>query len=154
MPIDWSTVPQADQVGRDLHQSMAELFPLPRSLTGDGVRRTLAALARDLPLDAVELPTGTRVFDWTLPREWNVREAWVETLDGHRVIDMAESTLHVLGYSTPVDAVVDLHELRDHLYTDPRSPDVVPYRTSYWEERWGFCASRRVRARYSSNLHA
>jgi aminopeptidase-like protein len=144
MPIDWSTVPPRDVVGRELHSAMAELLPIPRSLTGDGVRESLAVLARDLPLRAVELPTGTQVFDWTLPREWNVREAWVEAPDGTRVIDVADSPLHLLGYSTPVDATLDLEELHEHLYTDPRDPDVVPYRTSYWSERWGFCTTQRV----------
>jgi aminopeptidase-like protein len=144
MPIDWSTVPGPAAIGRDLHELMYELFPVPRSLTGDGVRRTLEVLARDLPVQAVELPTGTQVFDWTLPREWNVREAWVEAPDGTRVIDVADSPLHLLGYSTPVDTTIDLDELREHLYTDPRDPDVVPYRTSYWSERWGFCTAQRV----------
>ena len=144
MPIDWTTVPEADAVGLELHALIAELFPIPRSLTGNGVRATLERLGRDVPLRMVELPTGTQVFDWTLPREWNVREAWVEGPDGARVIDVADSSLHLLGYSVPVDTTVDLAELRDHLFTDPRDPDVVPYRTSYWAERWGFCASQRV----------
>lgn len=144
MPVDWSTVPARDVVGRLLYAAMAELFPIPRSLTGAGVRDSLAILARDLPVEVVELPTGTKVFDWTLPREWNVREAWVEAPDGTRVIDIADSPLHVLGYSTPVDTTVHLDELREHICTDPRNPDVVPYRTSYWSERWGFCATQRV----------
>jgi len=144
MPIDWTTVPEADAVGRELHALMAELFPIPRSLTGDGVRATLARLGRDVPLETVELPTGTQVFDWTLPREWNVREAWVEAPDGRRVIDVADSSLHLLGYSVPVETTVELAELRRHLFTDPRDPDVVPYRTSYWAERWGFCTSQRI----------
>ena len=91
----------------------------------------------------MELPTGTRVFDWTLPREWNVRAAWVEGPDGRRIIDVADSPLHLLGYSIPVDTVVDRDELLEHVYTDPRDPDVVPYRTSYWSERWGFCTTQR-----------
>ena len=144
MPIDWTTVPEADAVGRELHGLMEELFPVPRSLTGDGVRATLARIGEDVPLRTVELPTGTQVFDWTLPREWNVREAWVEGPDGARVVDVADSSLHLLGYSVPVDTTVDLATLGEHLYTDPRDPDVVPYRTSYWAERWGFCTSRRV----------
>ena len=144
MLIDWSTVPEADSVGRDLHALMAELYPLPRSLTGDGVRATLEVIGRGVPLRTVELPTGTQVFDWTLPREWNVREAWVEGPDGTRVVDVADSSLHVLGYSVPVDTTVDLATLREHLFTDPRDPDVVPYRTSYWSERWGFCVSQRA----------
>ena len=144
MPIDWTTVPEADAVGRELHGLIAELFPLPRSLTGDGVRATLERLGRDVPLRTVELPSGTEVFDWTLPREWSVREAWVEGPDGTRVIDVADSSLNLLGYSVPVDTTVELAELRDHLFTDPRDPDVVPYRTSYWAERWGFCTSERL----------
>src|SRR6188472_3743471 len=143
MPIDWSTVPEPDTIGAELHSLMRELFPIPRSLTGDGVRSTLAVIGRDLPLDIVELPTGTRVFDWTLPREWNVRGAWVEGPDGRRIIDVADSTLHLLGYSVPVDTVVDREELLEHIYTDPRDPHVVPYRTSYWSERWGFCTTQR-----------
>lgn len=144
MPIDWSTVPEPEHAGRELHASMAELWSIPRSLTGDGVRSTLAVLGRDLPVEVVELRSGAKVFDWTLPKEWNVREAWVEAPDGERVIDFARSPLHVLGYSAPVDASLDLDTLREHLFTDPRDPDVVPYRTSYWTERWGFCTSQRV----------
>ncbi len=122
---------------------MRELFPLPRSLTGDGVRETLAVLGRDVPLEIVETPTGTTVFDWTVPREWTIREAWIEGPDGERVVDFADSSLHVLGYSRPVDATMYLDELREHVFTHPDDPDLVPYRTSYWEERWGFCMSRR-----------
>ena len=144
MPIDWSTVPAPEVIGNELHGLMRELFPVPRSLTGDGVRATLARLGRDAPLDVVELPTGTQVFDWTLPREWNVLEAWVEGPDGERVIDVADSSLHLLGYSVPVDSEMDRDELMEHLFTDARDPDVVPYRTSYWSERWGFCTSQRV----------
>jgi aminopeptidase-like protein len=144
MPVDWSNTPEPDVVGRELHALMSELFPIPRSLTGDGVRATLGILARDIPLEVVELPTGTQVFDWTLPREWNVREAWVKGPDGTRVIDVADSPLHLLGYSVPVDTTLDREELREHLFTDPRDPDVVPYRTSYWSERWGFCTSQSV----------
>ena len=144
MPIDWSTVPAPEDVGEELHALMRELFPIPRSLTGNGVRDTLARLGRDVSIEVVELPTGTQVFDWTLPREWNVREAWIEGPDGRRVVDVADSSLHLLGYSTPVDEELDRDELLEHLYTDPRDPDVVPYRTSYWSERWGFCTTQRV----------
>ncbi len=144
MPVDWSNVADPQVVGRELHALMSELFPIPRSLTGDGVRATLGILARDIAVEVVELPTGTKVFDWTLPREWNVHEAWVDGPDGTRVIDVADSPLHLLGYSTPVETTLDREELREHLFTDPRDPDVVPYRTSYWSERWGFCTSQRV----------
>lgn len=143
MPIDWETVPEAGSIGEELLEVMRELFPMPRSLTGDGVRATLAVLARDLPLEVVETPTGTPIFDWTVPREWNLRRAWIEAPDGERVLDSEGSSLHVLGYSTPIDAVVPLDELRRHVYTHLDDADLVPYRTSYWEDRWGFCMSRR-----------
>jgi aminopeptidase-like protein len=126
-----------------MHALAEELFPLPRSLTGEGVRETLRILQRTIPVDMTEVPTGTPIFDWAAPPEWNVREAWIEDPGGHRVVDLRNSTLHVLGYSVPVRARLSLHELRAHLYTDPDRPDVVPYRTSYWAERWGFCLSHR-----------
>jgi aminopeptidase-like protein len=143
MPIHWDTAPAPDAVGQELHELMRELFPIRRSLTGDGVRETLAVLAREVPLEVIETPTGTPIFDWTVPREWNVREAWIEAPDGDHVLDLADSPLHVLGYSAPVDAVVPLAELREHVFTHPDDPDLVPYRTSYWEEQWGFCMTRR-----------
>ncbi len=143
MPIDWDTVPDGEAVGEELLALMGELFPLPRSLTGEGVRSTLAVLGREVPLEIVETPTGTPVFDWTVPREWIVRGAWIDGPDGQRVVDVADSPLHLLGYSRPVDAEMDLDELRGHLFTHPDDADAVPYRTSYWEEAWGFCLSRR-----------
>src|SRR5262245_12681587 len=142
MPINWDTTSDGDAMGEELVELMRELYPLPRSLTGDGVRRTLAVLGRDVPLDVVEVPSGERVFDWVVPREWTIRGGWIEAPDGRRVVDFADSTLHVLGYSTPVDATLEVDELRQHVFTHPADPDLVPYRTSYWEERWGFCMSR------------
>jgi aminopeptidase-like protein len=143
MPIDWNTVPDPHDVGEELLSLMGELFPIPRSLTGDGVRQTLAVLGREIPLEIVETPSGTPVFDWTVPHEWNLRGAWIEGPDGTRVVDAADSPLYVLGYSIPVDAVVGLDELRDHVFTHANDPDLIPYRTSYWTEQWGFCMSRR-----------
>lgn len=143
MPIQWDTVPAPEAVGQELHELMRELFPIRRSLTGDGVRETLAVLAREVPLEVIETPTGTPIFDWAVPREWNVREAWIEGPGGERVLDLADSPLHVLGYSVPVDTVISLAELREHVFTHADDPDLVPYRTSYWEEQWGFCMSRR-----------
>jgi aminopeptidase-like protein len=128
--------------GEAMHALMTELFPFNRSLTGEGVRSTLAALGRRVPLRVVETPSGTQVFDWSVPPEWNVREAWIETPDGARIADFAESNLHLLGYSVPVDETLPLDELRDHLFTHPE-PELVPYRTAYWARRWGFCISRR-----------
>jgi aminopeptidase-like protein len=143
MPIDWNVIPEPSTVGEELVELMRELFQLPRSLTGSGVRDTLAVLARDVSLELVETPSGTPVFDWTVPREWNLRGAWVDSPNGDRVLDAANSPLHVLGYSTPVDAVMSLEELRRHVFTHSEDPDLVPYRTSYWVEQWGVCMSRR-----------
>jgi len=143
MPVDWKTVPRPETIGQELHDLIRELFPFRRSLTGDGVRQTLAVLAREVRLEVVETPTGTPVFDWAVPREWTLRDAWIEGPGGERVLELADSPLHVLGYSTPVDDVVSLETLREHVFTHPDDPDLVPYRTSYWQEEWGFCMSRR-----------
>jgi aminopeptidase-like protein len=142
MPIDWDTTPDSEAIGAELLELMRELFPVPRSLTGEGVRDTLRALGRDLPLELVEVPSGEAVFDWEVPREWTIRGGWIDGPDGTRVVDFADSTLHVLGYSTAVDTTLPLDALRNHVHTHPTDPDLVPYRTSYWEERWGFCMSR------------
>jgi aminopeptidase-like protein len=142
MPINWDTTSDGDAMGEELIELMRELYPLPRSLTGDGVRQTLAVLGRDLPLEIVEVPSGEVVFDWEVPREWTIRGGWIEGPDGTRVVDFADSTLHVLGYSAPVEATLSLETLREHVFTHPSDPELVPYRTSYWEERWGFCMSR------------
>ncbi|OGO54951.1 MAG: peptidase M28 [Chloroflexi bacterium RBG_16_72_14] len=120
------------------------LFPIRRSLTGPGVRETLAVIGEHVPLAVHEVPTGTPVLDWTVPREWVLRDAWVEDLAGRRVIDLADHPLHALGYSTPIDAVVDREELLAHLHGLPDHPDWIPYRTAYYREAWGLCAAQRV----------
>ncbi|MGD9697154.1 MAG: DUF4910 domain-containing protein [Thermoleophilia bacterium] len=132
-------------LGRWMHDLAAELLPIPRSLTGAGVRETFRRLAADLPgLETVEIPSGTRLYDWTVPDEWTIREAWLADPSGRRVVDMADSTLHVLGHSEPVRATMPLDELRPHLHTLPDHPDWVPFRTSYWERAWGLCLSHRL----------
>jgi aminopeptidase-like protein len=131
-------------VGEELFELVAELYPICRSITGDGVRRTLELVGRELDLEVHEVPSGTRVFDWTVPREWNIRDAFVADAAGERVIDFQASNLHVMSYSVPVHATMPLHELKQHLFTLPEQPDWVPYRTSYYAERWGFCASQRL----------
>jgi aminopeptidase-like protein len=128
--------------GEALHAFARELFPICRSITGDGVRETLAAVARRIPLEVREVPSGTQVLDWTVPDEWNVEDAYVAR-DGRRVVDFRESNLHVMSYSEPVRAVMPLAELRPHLHTDPRHPDWIPYRTSYYSRAWGFCLAQR-----------
>ena len=118
---------------------MERLYPICRSITGDGVRETLAILGEQIDLEIHEVPTGTQVFDWTVPREWNIRDAWVAGPDERRVVDFADSNLHVMSYSVPVRATMSLEELQPHLYSLPELPDAIPYRTSYYAERWGFC---------------
>jgi aminopeptidase-like protein len=143
MPIDWENVSDEATIGKELLELIGELYPLPRSLTGPGVRATLEVLRREVPLELIETPSGTAVFDWSVPREWTIRGAYIEGPAGDRVLDLANSTLHVLGYSTPIDATVSLEQLRAHVFTHHDDPDLVPYRTSYWDEQWGFCMSRR-----------
>ncbi|WP_310738956.1 DUF4910 domain-containing protein [Microbispora sp. H10830] len=126
-------------VGRRMHALVERLYPLCRSITGDGVRRTLEIVGESLPLEVHEVPTGTEVLDWTVPKEWNIRDAYVKDPSGRKVIDFTESSLHVVGYSTPVSATLTLDELRPHLHTLPEQPDLIPYRTSYYAETWGFC---------------
>jgi aminopeptidase-like protein len=118
-----------------------DLYPLNRSITGEGVRATLRRIADVVPLAIREVPTGTKVLDWEIPREWNVRDACVSDPSGRRVIDFRQSNLHLVGYSVPVRRRMSFAELRPHLHADPRRPAVIPYRTSYYAENWGFCLS-------------
>ncbi|NMJ42483.1 DUF4910 domain-containing protein [Roseomonas sp. JC162] len=134
----------ADDIGAALHALVAELYPICRSITGDGIRRSLAILGRHLPLVLHEVPTGTKVFDWTVPREWRIRDAFIEAADGTRVVDFRAHNLHVVNYSVGVDAVLPLRELRRHIHTLPAQPDLIPYRTAYYDERWGFCMAHRA----------
>jgi aminopeptidase-like protein len=129
--------------GEEIHALMTELFPLRRSLTGDGVRETLRRIGRDLPLELVETPSGTEVFDWTLPPEWNAREAWIAGPDGRRVVDLAEHNLHLVGYSVAVHERLPLEELRPRLFTHPEHRDRIPFRTSYYTRTWGFCLEQQ-----------
>jgi aminopeptidase-like protein len=129
------------EIGDELHQFARELFPICRSITGDGVRQTLALIRGKIPLRITEVPTGTPVFDWTVPKEWNIRDAYIKAPDGKRVVDFQKSNLHVLSYSIPVHARMPLRELEPRLFTIPAHPDWVPNRTSYYKEDWGFCLS-------------
>ncbi|MCF6422990.1 DUF4910 domain-containing protein [Amycolatopsis tucumanensis] len=130
--------------GTWMHALVERLYPLCRSITGDGVRATLDVIGEHVPLERHEVPTGTQVFDWTVPQEWNIRDAWIADADGKRVVDFAESNLHVVGYSVPVSATMSLAELRPHLHTLPDRPSWVPYRTSYYSPAWGFCLAQET----------
>jgi aminopeptidase-like protein len=129
------------EIGNELHSFAAELFPICRSITGEGTRRTLALIQSRIPLEISEVPTGASVFDWTVPKEWNIRDAYIKDGRGQKVVEFQQSNLHVLNYSVPVRAKMSLDELKPHLFTAPEHPDWIPYRTSYYQENWGFCLS-------------
>jgi aminopeptidase-like protein len=131
----------AAEIGQELYQFAGELYPICRSITGDGIRRTLALIQKKIPLRTFEVPSGTPVFDWTVPKEWNIRDAYIKAPNGKRVVDFQKCNLHVLSYSTPVHTTMPLRELKQHLYTIPGHPEWIPYRTSYYKEDWGFCLS-------------
>jgi aminopeptidase-like protein len=130
-----------DEIGVEIHDLISRLFPITRSITGDGVRETLAVLSVYLPLTVREVRTGTKVFDWTVPREWNIEDAFIKDSKGNRVVDYQRSNLHVVSYSVPIDRTMSLEELKAHLHSIPEHPKWIPYRTSYYDETWGFCLS-------------
>lgn len=127
------------RLGAQMYALATRLFPICRSITGDGVRQTLAMLREVIPLEMHEVASGTPVFDWTVPKEWNVRDAYIKNARGERVVDFQESNLHIVNYSIPVHRKMRLDELRPHLHSLPERPDWIPYRTSYYNESWGFC---------------
>ncbi len=141
-----SLVDELDQrdlaaIGQELHGFAAELYPICRSITGEGIRRTLAMIQDRISLQTFDVPTGTTVFDWTVPKEWNIRDAYIKAPGGKRVVDFLKCNLHVLNFSAPMHATMPLNELKPHLFTIPEKPDWIPYRTSYYKEDWGFCLS-------------
>lgn len=123
---------------------MAELYPICRSITGNGVRQTLRILQKQIPLTMHEVPTGTPVFDWTVPKEWNIRDAYIKNGAGEKIVDFQQSNLHILNYSTPIARKMSLEELKPHLFSLPEQPQCIPYRTSYYREAWGFCLAHSL----------
>jgi aminopeptidase-like protein len=131
------------QIGSQLHSFAAELYPICRSITGNGIRQTLDMIKQHIPLQTFEVPSGTPVFDWTVPQEWNIRDAYVAIPGGPRLIDFQRNNLQVMNYSTPVSETMTLSELRPHLFSLPDRPEWIPYRTSYYQRNWGFCLSHQ-----------
>src|SRR5882724_6942868 len=135
--------PLIDDVGTEILALAARIFPICRSITGDGVRQTLREVGAHIDLDIHEVATGTPVLDWTIPREWNIRDAWIKNARGEKIVDFKRSNLHVMSYSVPVRQRMSLGELKKHIYTLPDQPDLIPYRTSYYAENWAFCMPHR-----------
>ncbi len=135
----------AQGLGREIYALIEELYPICRSITGDGFRQTLRRIGQEIPLAVHEVPSGTQVFDWTVPKEWNIRDAYVKNARGERIIDFHKHNLHLVSYSAPLHRKMSLRELEPHLYSLPEQPDLIPYRTSYYNENWGFCLPHRQR---------
>jgi aminopeptidase-like protein len=129
--------------GTQMYQLIEELYPICRSITGNGVRKSLRLLQDYIPLELHEVPTGRQVFDWTVPKEWNVRDAYIKNSRGKKVVDFQRSNLHLLNYSIPICKKMPLAELKEHLFSLPDRPDWIPYKTSYYKETWGFCLTHR-----------
>jgi aminopeptidase-like protein len=132
-----------EAVGSEMHRLAAEMYPLCRSITGNGLRQTLDTVRQHIPLNLHEVPSGSEVFDWTVPNEWNIRDAYIKNAQGERLVDFRKHNLHVVSYSVPVNRRMSLEELTPHLFTLPDHPEWIPYRTSYYKETWGFCLSHR-----------
>ncbi len=139
--IKFKKIESDKNVGSEMYNFISELFPICRSITGNGVRETLNQIHKHIALQITEIPTGTQVFDWQIPKEWNINDAYIIDPKGEKIIDFKKLNLHVLNYSIPVHKKVDLPTLKKHLYTIPEKPDWVPYFTSYYVEKWGFCMS-------------
>ena len=150
---DTSSMSAAEADPAAMMALIEELFPICRSITGGGVRRTLSILQRHIPLEVHEVPSGTTILDWTVPREWNIRGAHIIDQDGARIVDFAASNLHVVQYSRPIDAVMPLSELKPHLHSLPDEPDWIPYRTSYYNENWGFCLTHHQLSSLADGLY-
>ena len=134
---------EVSNLGREMYELMKKLYPICRSITGDGVRETLNIIKEHIPIEIHEAPTGTKVFDWEVPKEWNIKDAYIKNSKGEKIVDFNKSNLHVLNYSVPIHKKMSLKELKKHLFTLPDYPDWIPYLTSYYKENWGFCLTHR-----------
>lgn len=151
MSLDFTAVPEG--IGSEMYSLISELYPICRSITGEGFRTTLDAISRHIPVVVREVPSGTEVFDWVVPKEWNIKDAYVKNSRGEKIIDFQKSNLHVVNYSSPVKGEFSLSELKNHLFTIPEHPDWIPYRTSYYRESWGFCLSQNEFAKLEEGVY-
>lgn len=135
----------------ELEKYFDRLWPINRSLTGDGNRETLKILSEIINLNISEIPSGTNCFDWTVPPEWNIKDAWIKNSSGKKIVDFSKNNLHILGYSEPFKGNLKYKELKSHIYTIPEQPEVVPYLTSYYQRRWGFCISHKQFLTFDEN---
>jgi len=134
----------SQDIGQDIYKLIEELYPICRSITGNGFRESMQIVQKHIPLELREVPSGTQVFDWVVPKEWNIRDAYIKNSKGEKVVDFQRLNLHILNYSVPIKRRVRLAELKEHLFSLPDEPDLVPYRTSYYKENWGFCVSHKL----------
>ena len=141
--LKFQTTLNLDNIGREMYSFISDIFPICRSITGNGIRDTLRFIQGHAPLEVHEVPSGTQAFDWIVPKEWNILDAYIKNAAGERVVDFKKSNLHVVSYSVPVRKKLSLGELKEHVFTLPQHPDWIPYRTSYYEENWGFCMTHR-----------
>ena len=132
-------------IGENMYSLLKKMFPICRSITGDGVRETLGIIRENIPIEVYEVPTGTKVFDWEIPQEWNIKDAYILDEYNKKIVDFKENNLHVVGYSAPIDMVLNLEELQPHLFSSEEQPDAIPYITSYYKKRWGFCLTHNQR---------
>lgn len=139
--ISSSKTQPLNQIGQELYKLISELYPICRSITGNGFRETLKIIKQHIPLEIYQVPTDTQVFDWTVPKEWNIKDAYIKNAKGQKIVDFHNLNLHLVNYSIPVHKKVSFQELKAHLFTLPDHPDWIPYRTSYYKETWGFCLS-------------
>ncbi len=142
-----------EHCGPFMHQLMTQLFPICRSITGDGVRETLRIIQTHTPIKIVEVPSGTKAFDWTVPKEWNIRDAFVRDPEGRKIIDFKKNNLHVVGYSAPIASSLTLSELQAHLHSLEEQPNAIPWVTSVYEERWGFCLAHSQRVKLKEGIY-
>ena len=130
-------------IGNDMYELMERLYPITRSITGEGVRKTLKIFQDSIDLQIHEVPTGTKVFDWTVPEEWNIDDAYIMNKNGEKIVDFKKSNIHILQYSEKIEKKIGLEELKKHIFTLPEQPDTIPYRTSFYNKNWGFCMKHK-----------